>query len=369
MKKLVAVAVLAVVGIVIGGIVFFALLSREATPGANQPGQAGPEPVPQDFDSARFMGMFDVNDDGDVSREEFMNVFATGEFALAVEGEALSAEQTFSLLDANRNGTISAAELRRFSDSAWREFQKLAQESGLYAREWEGRNLALNGPRLRAFAQEAGADARDEVPFGGMWIDARYVSNWSEVREANGEVYEAFVTERDGRKFALRGVTNVVRVEYDPTVEAEVAAEVRKYLEEWAAPAAGNSIEGLEYGVWGNMAQGGGDVQTYEGFLRRETGHVQIAQFQPRVQVVGRDAEVTPLPDVPQNVYAAEIKELPLGDEEGNLQLARQCVVWGMHTEARMLYLRVLIFQPGNREALDYWGIDKQGDQYHPRKN
>lgn len=369
MNKSVAIAVLAVVGIIIGAVAYFALLADRGSPAP----PSNPTPaarVPEEFDSARFMNMFDVDQDNQVSRQEFMAVFETGEFALtAGGGKPLSAEEIFTLLDVNQDGTISASELRRFSDKAWRKFQDEAAQRGLHAREWQDRMLTLNGPRLRAFNHEVGAQGRDELPFGGLWVAPAYIADWCEIRESNGEVYQAYVSERGGRKFALRGITNVLKVEYDAAVEAQVATEQRKHLDVWAAPTAGTNIDGIEYDVWGALVQGGADPLTVEGMLRHEAGHVHVAQFQPKIQVVGKDAEVTPLPDAPQNVYAKQIKALAFDDEDGNLDLARHCVIWGMHTEARMLYLRVLIFQPANREALDYWGIDRQGDQYKPRKN
>jgi hypothetical protein len=389
MKKAVPFTILALVGIGIGAAVYFAFFNEKPIE------HVEPEVVEWTFDSAVFLEKFDLNLDGAVDWDEFKATYgspgAAGEnaFLLSNPGKpAASAELAFKRMDSNGNGKIDAEDLKRLTQHVWREFAEKTADRGLIPRDWKGQFLALNSQRAKALSLEDGAVARGELPFAGRYFVGKHFGEWCEVTRKDGSRFAGFLSvstaepqpdpesqEKPGKeKFITRQMVlsphmQVHRIEsYHPEVEATVDAAERIHVQEWAAPAEGTMINGLEFPTWGRVFRGGGNSFDYEGFIRHEKGRLLVAQPEPRLTMVPTDATVEKNPQAAYPQYIAAVRSIKFDDIEGNLKLARQCREWGLPLEALNLYMRVLIFSPANAEALDYWGIDVKEDKFHPRK-
>jgi hypothetical protein len=366
MNKQTKIILAAIAGVAIGAALYFGFTYGTKAPTA--PTDDGSQIIRKPLDSATFLELFDVNNEGRVSREVFLELYDLVEFPIGLEGQPpMSAEDAFDYLDRNGDGVITQAELLHFSDSAWRRFEADAAARGLVAHQFKGRFIALNGPQERTYSREIGADARGELPFAGAWFSADYFTTWAEVTTEADGTFHAYALERDDRYLLLEPDFSIHELDYDADFEATIAPEQRKFYVQWAAPEALFEIKGRRFSGWGSYAGGG---VSHEGPALLENGKLTIAQPLPRLRSVRKDAaQVRYLPDAPQTVYAREIRGVPLDDVDGNLQLARLCAQWDMPMEALMLYMRVLIFRPESQEAQRYWGVENRNGHFVPRKD
>ncbi|MBX3460012.1 MAG: EF-hand domain-containing protein [Planctomycetes bacterium] len=368
MKKVVPAVLLALIGVAVGVALYFTVFDSEP------PQQANGEPprTDQEFDIEGFMARFDDDTDGKVSREEFDRHYDKGEprFVISAKGgKAAPVDAAWRILDLDADGFITEPELKRYTTLRWAKHRMETEARGLTARAWGDTFLALNSPLLIAYESQKGAIARNEVPVAGRAFERKYLASWAEVRTARGEAFEAWVSTIEGRTYVLQPHYRIHEVRYDPEVEKTIMEQDRTYITEWAAPVAGSSVEGQQYPTWGRIVRGGGSALDLEGFIRREPGLLRVAVPSPRLRVMNAaDTEIRVKDNAPQMQYVARAKELKFEDTAGALALARDCVKWGMVQEALAMYLRVLIFSPGNTEALDYWGIEVRDEQFYPRK-
>ncbi len=389
MKKAVPFAILALVGIGIGTAAYFAFFHEKPIE------YIEPEVEELEFKPAKFLETFDLNLDGAVSWEEFDATYGTavapGEkaFMLSNPGKpAAPAELAFKRMDSNGNGKIDSEDLKRLTQHLWRDFAQKTADKGLIPREWKGQMLALNAQRAKALSQEDGAVARGEIPFAGRYFEGKYFGGWCEVTRKDGSRFSGFLSvstadpkpdpeaqEKSGKeKFVARQMVlsphlQVHRIEsYHPEVEEGVDAAERIHVQEWAAPAEGTMINGLQFPTWGRVFRGGANSFDYEGFIRHEKGRLLVAQPEPRLTMVPADGSVEKNPQAAYPQYIAALRSIKFDDVEANLKLARQCREWGLPLEALNLYMRVLIFSPSNTEALEYWGIEVKDDKFTPRK-
>jgi hypothetical protein len=378
MKKVVPWAVFALIGSGIGAVLYFTLIA----PQEKESEPIAPDIVEKVFDPVAFLEEFDADGSESVDREEFDARYNIGDFKLTDPGgNVLSGDAAFKALDTNGNRVIDRADLKLLTDKRWRDHQEQTVKRGLVPREWKGRLLALNMQQLRLYEQEYASSVKDQLPFCGQRFDARYFGQWSKIQPERGGEYAGFVADlkpqtsedapgeevRQTQTWALAPNVQVFRVPYDENWESMASAEERVQIREWAAPLEGGVIDGLPYTTWGSVSKGGARAFAYEGLIRREKDALLIAQSQPRIVRV-TDAEVTALPDTPYQQYLNPLRQTNFEDVTGNLELARKCRAWGLHEEARTLYMRVLCFEPGNSEALDYWGITVKDGQFTPRK-
>jgi hypothetical protein len=125
-----------------------------------------------------------------------------------------------------------------------------------------------------------------------------------------------------------------------------------------ANPATPLEHEGRVYHKWGRVVRETPDEVDLWAFFAEEDGRLFVCEPQPAVRVYGQDqARIVPHEEHPFTTYAAAVRGLAFDDSAGNMTLARRCVEWGLHFEARALLARVLVFQPDHSEALAWWGL------------
>jgi hypothetical protein len=102
------------------------------------------------------------------------------------------------------------------------------------------------------------------------------------------------------------------------------------------------------------------------GYTTERNGRVFV--LTERAELLVKDpakVEVAAMPaDDPHMLYAAEVSKVPFDSPARNLELASKCKEWGLKVEADMLYSRVLIFEPANKEALDALGYRLEGEKF-----
>jgi hypothetical protein len=143
------------------------------------------------------------------------------------------------------------------------------------------------------------------------------------------------------------------------TFEAETGALARGEL-----PFAGTfwKPSHLE-GRWSLVRDAEGE---FFGYVSERNGRLFILTEKAELTVKDpAKVEVSSKPaDDPHMLYAAAIKDVPFDVPVKNLELARKCKEWGLKVEAGMLYARVLVFDPTNKEALDELGYRLEGEKF-----
>lgn len=299
MKRAAPVIVVAVLGLGLGLMIWWITRSKPADP----PIDSGPSQANIDFKPEDFIPTFDLNEDGQVTFEEFNQRYGRPLaddtppliFHQDNNGPALDAREAFKRWDRDGNDVVDRADMQRIENKAWRNYQAEAEKKRLKAVAFGDRWMMLNEHQLRTYEAEMGAGARDEFPYAGKFWNARYLANWSTLVDEGGNTLEGYLWNNGSRFFLL-------------------------------------------------------------------TADARLSTYDPEVVTTAAAAE-----DDPHNLYAAAVKALRFDDVEANLELARQCVDWGMRTEAGMLYARVLVFEPANKEALDALGFT-ENDGHFSRK-
>lgn len=207
MKKLAPLAAILVLAAAVGVVVYYATRPSETPdPPANVP----VEPKRNlDFKPEDFMTQFDLDSDGKVTVEEFNARYGKGDPPLVFHerdgAPALSAEDAFKRWDRNRNGTVDADDIKQLGDKELLERMEDAARRGLHTVNWNGVEMYLNSHQMRTFEAEAGAMARDELPFAGtFWSREHLKRPWTRLIEGGTETF-GFTAERNGRIFVLTG--------------------------------------------------------------------------------------------------------------------------------------------------------------------
>lgn len=140
-----------------------------------------------DFKAEDFIPTFDLDNDGQVTLEEFKQRYgkplSEGSPPLIFHeqnnGPELTAEQAFkNYWDRDSNGVVDAADIKAAADNRWIAFRDDANRRGLKAVDFEGRYLALNRAQDGTYEAELGAMARKELPFAGRFWATKYFGAW-----------------------------------------------------------------------------------------------------------------------------------------------------------------------------------------------
>jgi hypothetical protein len=145
----------------------------------------------------------------------------------------------------------------------------------------------------------------------------------------------------------------------------ETGAESRKEL-----PFGGAYFVSKYFAARRYVSLAGPDGETLRGFLweDRVNGRVHLLCGDATIKVFDpAGVKVTDMPDAPQLEFIDDVQRVSWEDPADNLKLARRCVELGLTKEAEMMYGRVLIFEPGNKEALDALGLRKEGPMFVPK--
>ncbi|MEE9311241.1 MAG: hypothetical protein V3V10_02395 [Planctomycetota bacterium] len=92
--------------------------------------------------------------------------------------------------------------------------------------------------------------------------------------------------------------------------------------------------------------------------LMKENGSLRVFDI--------AEITVTTIADAPQTEYASRVKSITIEDPKANLQLAQDCVKWGLPETAAQLFRRVLIFDGQNKTALKALKLKIVNKQYKP---
>lgn len=301
MKKAAPVIIVVILGLGLGVMVWWVTRSDPVDPPI---GNCNPQ-ANEDFSAADFIPTFDLNDDGQVTFEEFNQRYGKPLadnsppmiFHEDNDGPALDAQAAFKRWDRDANGIVNAADMQRIENKAWRKYQDEAEKKRLKAVTFGDKWMMLNAHQHRTYETEQGALARDEHPFAGKFWKARYLGNWATLVDEDGETHEGFISRSETRIFLL-------------------------------------------------------------------TNDAKLSVYDPAKVTVSEAAEGDP-----HNKYAAQVKQAKYFDIEANLELAGKCLEWGMTAEAGMLFARVLVFDGTNKEALAALGYTEKDGHYFERGN
>ncbi|MCA8913206.1 MAG: hypothetical protein KDB82_16015 [Planctomycetes bacterium] len=201
MKKVVPFVILAVLGTGLGLLIWWAFREKPV----DNPGNTEPEMENLDFVAADFLPTFDINEDLQVTFDEFKERYGKGPLIFHEEngGPALSAEQAFKRWDRDQNGVVDHEDLKLIDNKAWAAFQAQAEKRGLRARDWNGRYLMLNEHQDRTYETELGALKRKEVPYAGRYWKPKYLASWVRVVTPKNETVEGYGSHNNGKLFLL----------------------------------------------------------------------------------------------------------------------------------------------------------------------
>jgi hypothetical protein len=218
------------------------------------------------------------------------------------------------------------------------------------------------GPLI--FHEENGGPALSPEKAFKQWDrDQSGVVDIDDLRLIDNKTWEQFRAKAEKRGLRARdwkGRFLMLNEQQDRTYETEKGPHKRGEV-----PFAGRYWDPKRMKSWLRVVTK--ENQTIEGYgSRSKNGKLLLLTPDARLTVLDED-EVTVKDlgsDVPQMQYARAIVKTPFGDTRGNLELAKKCIKWGMRTEAGMLYARVLVFEPGNKEALTALGYRLDGDKF-----
>lgn len=202
---LVVIAVMFLAGL---GALGFIQWGNPPAAGNNATGDKDNAPVmDKPFDDKRFMAVFDSDQNGQVTPQEFTPVYNSDDnpFPMSAgEGKAaLDAKTAFDAMDVDDNQVIDSLDLKVVTTLAWRDFREKALSENYRPVYINGKMLALGALRNKVFSTEQGVANRKELPLGGAYFDSKYFDNYSEVTLDTGDTIRGFVTEHDGRHWLL----------------------------------------------------------------------------------------------------------------------------------------------------------------------
>ena len=300
MKKAAPVLIIAVLGLGLGVMIWWVTRTDPVPPTPNDP-----EQVNVDFKPENFIATFDLNEDGEVTFDEFNKRYGKPLadnsppliFHEDNDGPALDAAEAFKRWDRDANKVINANDMQLIENKAWRNFQAEAEKKKLKAVVYGDQWLMLNEHQLAAHDAEVAGLAREELPYAGKFWAERYLGKWVTLVDEKGDVHEGYMSRSETRIFLL-------------TDDARLSAHDPAIVTVTEAPA-----------------------------------------------------------DEPHNLYAAEIRKIKFDQRDPNLELARKCVNWDLVTEGDTLYSRVLIFEPTNEEALNALGLTEKDGHFTEKGN
>jgi hypothetical protein len=107
--------------------------------------------------------------------------------------------------------------------------------------------------------------------------------------------------------------------------------------------------------------------ETTQGFLweDRTNNRLHVLRGDAVIDVFDpAKVSITEMPSAPQLEYIQAVQDTPYDNPQRNLELARRCKELGLLTEAGMMYSRVLVFEPENKEALDALGFENKDGKF-----
>jgi hypothetical protein len=217
------------------------------------------------------------------------------------------------------------------------------------------------------FTKEDGADPMSAADAFKQWDRNRNGSiDTDDIRQLEDKEWLAYAQglARQGlQAVTWNGVQYGLNEHQLRTFNAETGALARKEL-----PFAGAFWDTKYFGGrWSRVSEP--EKSDVLGYLHEGNGRLFILTEKAELQVKDpARVQISQLPaDDPHMLYAAEIAKTAFDEPDKNLELARKCKQWGMVVEAGMLYARVLIFRPGDKESLDALGYRLDGPRFVPK--
>ncbi|MBZ0137567.1 MAG: hypothetical protein K8I27_14470 [Planctomycetes bacterium] len=230
-----------------------------------------------------------------------------------------------------------------------------------------GTSLKDNSPPLIFHDDNNGPPLSAEQAFKKWDLDANGVVNDADMKQRGEDAWHGFQKEADGR--GLKAVAYGSKWMMLNDIQLRAFDAEKAALARGEYPFAGSFWKAKYIGEWVTITDANG--VSVSGFLSRTETRVFLLTADAKLNAYDpATVNISKAPaDDPHNQYAAGIRRTGFLDADGNLELARHCMNWGMGAEAGMLYARVLILDPDNEEALNALGLIENDGHFTPKGN